>query len=101
MPVVGRVRVGPTSPSDPTIVAIEFFNLRLQLDGLPGRAPMHPAQPTDVGEFVGRELPVVRFGDQRILYGQIVVLWVRRQVFWIPVPGPVTRFVALPEVAEV
>src|SRR6059036_3980533 len=101
MPVVGRVRVGPTSLAGPIEPAIEFFDLRLQINGLPWRAPMHAAQPTNVGELVGREIPVVRLRDQRVFYGKIVILRASRQVFGIPAPGPVTRVVDLANVAVV
>src|SRR3989442_111343 len=101
MPVVGRVGVGPASLASPIDPACELFDLRLQINRLPRSSPMHPAKPTDVGELVGREIPVVRFEDQRVFYGQIVVhQWPRsRQVFGIPAPGPVTRIVELANVA--
>src|SRR5258708_4737031 len=91
MPIVGRVGVGPASPGDPTISRIpELLNLGLQINRLPRRAPMHPAQPTDVGKLVGWEIPVVRLPDQRVLYGQIVVPWARsRRALDTPAPRPV------------
>src|SRR5437762_8818911 len=103
MPVVGRVGVGPASPGDPAIRStLKLLNPRLQINGLPGRAPMHPAQPTNVGELVGWEIPVVRPRDQRVFYGQLEVQRPRSgQVFGIPAPGPVTRVVDLANVAGV
>src|SRR6266404_9290729 len=103
MPVVGRVVVGPASPASPINPAIKLFDLRLQINRLPRSSPMHPAKPTNVRELVGREIPVVRFRDQWVFYGQIVVhQWPRsRQVSGIPAPGPVTRVVDLANVAGV
>src|SRR5438046_8801311 len=85
MPIVGRVGVGPASPGDPIIIAftIELLNLGLQINRLPRRAPMHPAQPPNVGKLVGWEIPVVRLRDQRVFYGQIIGQFARS-------PRPVT-----------
>ena len=44
---------------------------RFQINRLPGRAAMHPAQPADGREFVHRKIPVVRHAHQRVLERKI------------------------------
>src|SRR2546428_1358701 len=103
MPIVGRVSVGPASPGDPVIIAftIELLDLGLQINRLPRRAPMHPAQPPDVGKLVSWEIPIVRLRDQRVFYGQIVVPFARpRRALGIAAPRPVA-FVDLANVTGI
>ena len=101
MPVVGRVGVGPASPGDPAVIAQELFDLRLQINRLPRRASMHAAHPTDRGEFVGWEIPVVGLRDQRVFYSQIVIPFARsRRALKTPAPRPVA-FVHLADVAGI
>src|SRR5881394_491101 len=101
MPIVGRVGVGTAGPLDPAKITLEFLHRGLKINGLPRSASMHPAQPPDRGEFIGREIPVVGLGNQRILHSQIVVQRARSgRALETPAPRPVA-FVDLANVAGI
>ena len=76
--VVRAEAAGPRPP------VCQRGNAGLEIHRLPRRAPVHPPQPADAGEFVAGELPRVAVHNERILGVKVVGI----DIGQLPAPAP-------------